>query len=68
MSPRTARRRPLVTSPPVKMRGTLFLVLAMGLLGIGLAAARSGVWPIALAGVALGIWMLDLARRDLLQR
>jgi len=49
----------------MKARGALFVVLAVGLLGIGLAAARAEVWPIALAGAALGIWMGDLARRDL---
>ena len=53
------------TLAAVKARGALFLVLAVGLLGIGLAAARAEVWPIALAGAALGLWMGDLARRDL---
>ena len=53
------------TVAAMKARGALFVVLAVGLLGIGLAAARAEVWPIALAGAALGIWMGDLARRDL---
>lgn len=49
----------------VKSRGTLFVGLALGLAGIGVAAAIHRQWVIALAGVALGAWMADLARRDL---
>ncbi|MDX6533804.1 MAG: hypothetical protein QOJ13_2745 [Gaiellales bacterium] len=43
----------------------LFVVLALGLAAIGLAAASAGVWVIAAASIALGLWMGDLARRDL---
>jgi hypothetical protein len=53
---------------PVKSRGLLFVALAIGLGGIGVAAARAGEWAIAVAGVALGLWMADLARRDLRPR
>ncbi|MDX6551797.1 MAG: hypothetical protein QOH74_285 [Gaiellales bacterium] len=49
----------------VKSRGLLFVVLAVGLAAIGLAAANAGVWVIAAASVALAVWMGDLARRDL---
>ncbi len=49
----------------VKSRGLLFVALALGLAGIGVAAAIHGQWVIAVAGLALGIWMADLARRDL---
>jgi hypothetical protein len=43
----------------------LFVVLALGLAAIGIAAASAGVWVIAAAGGALALWMADLARRDL---
>jgi hypothetical protein len=49
----------------VKSRGLLFVVLALGLAAIGLAAANAGVWVIAASSVALAVWMGDLARRDL---
>jgi hypothetical protein len=39
-------------------------VLAAGLVGIGYAAVREGVWVIAFAAAALGLWMADLALRD----
>jgi hypothetical protein len=54
------------TSPPrPKARGLLFAVLALGLLGIGVAAFHGGVWVIGLAAAVLGLWMADLASRDL---
>ena len=46
-------------------RGALFLILALGLFGIGWAGIDAGQWVVAVAGVALGVWMGDLARRDL---
>jgi hypothetical protein len=46
-------------------RAILFVTLALGLIGIGLAALMAGRWPIAVAGFALGAWMGDLALRDL---
>jgi hypothetical protein len=52
----------------VKSRGLLFAALALGLAGIGIAAAGHGEWVIAVAGIALGLWMADLARRDLRSR
>ena len=52
----------------MKSRGLLFAALAVGLVSIGLAAARAGQWAIAVAGLALGVWMADLARRDLSRR
>ena len=52
----------------MKSRGLLFAVLALGLAGIGVAAATHREWVIAVAGVALGLWMADLARRDLRSR
>jgi hypothetical protein len=52
----------------VKSRGLLFAALALGLAGIGVAAAGHREWAIAVAGIALGLWMADLARRDLRSR
>ncbi len=52
------------SSPRPKARGVLFFVLAAGLVGIGYAAVREGVWVIAFAAAALGLWMADLALRD----
>jgi hypothetical protein len=49
----------------VKSRGILFAVLALGLAGLSLAAARHHVWVITAAALALALWMADLARRDL---
>ena len=46
-------------------RAILFVALALGLAGIGLAALTAGRWPIAVAAFALGAWMGDLALRDL---
>ena len=52
----------------VKSRGILFSVLALGLAGLSLAAARHHVWVITAAALALAVWMADLARRDLRAR
>ena len=52
----------------MKSRGLLFAALALGLAGMGVAAAAHGEWVIAVAGIALGLWMADLARRDLRSR
>ncbi len=52
----------------VKSRGILFAVLALGLAGLSLAAARHHVWVITAAALALALWMADLARRDLRAR
>jgi hypothetical protein len=52
----------------VRSRGLLFAALALGLAGIGVAAADHGEWVIAVAGIALGLWLADLARRDLRSR
>ncbi len=46
-------------------RGALFVVLALGLLGIALAAASAREWAVAVAAAVLGAWMADLALRDL---
>jgi hypothetical protein len=46
-------------------RGALFVVLALGLLGIAVAAGSAGEWAIAVAAAVLGGWMADLALRDL---
>jgi CHASE2 domain-containing sensor protein len=52
------------SSPRPKARGILFFVLAAGLVGLGYAAVRQGVWVIAVAAAAIGLWMADLALRD----
>jgi hypothetical protein len=46
-------------------RGVLFVVLALGLLGIAGAAASAGEWAVAVAALVIGAWMADLALRDL---
>ena len=46
-------------------RGALFVVLALGLLGIAATAALAGEWAVAAAAAVLGGWMADLALRDL---
>ena len=46
-------------------RGALFVVLAVGLLGIAATAATAGEWAVAVAAAVLGGWMADLALRDL---
>jgi hypothetical protein len=46
-------------------RGALFVVLALGLLGIAGAAASAGEWAVAVAAAVLAGWMADLALRDL---
>lgn len=46
-------------------RAILFVALALGLAGIGLAAVMAGRWPIAVAAFVLGVWMADLALREL---
>jgi len=43
----------------------LFVVLALGLLGIAAAAAAAGEWAVAVAAAVIGAWMGDLALRDL---
>jgi hypothetical protein len=43
--------------------GLLFLVLALGFVGIGYASAGAGQWVIAVAAVALGGWMLTMSLR-----
>ncbi len=53
--------------PVMRARGLLFVVLAAGLLGIGVFAATAGEWVIAAAAAILGVWMGDLARRDLVR-
>jgi hypothetical protein len=55
----------VIYARPMRARGLLFVVLAAGLLGIGVAALRAGVLVVALAAAVLGVWMGDLARRDL---
>ena len=54
------RRRPRFSA-----RGVLFVVLAVGLLGIAAGAATAGEWAVAAAAAILGAWMADLALRDL---
>ena len=49
----------------MKSRGLLFLILALGLAGVALAAANARSWVIAVAAVVLAVWLGDLARRDL---
>jgi hypothetical protein len=51
--------------PRLSSRGILFVVLALGLLGLAFTAASARRWLIALPAVALGLWMADLALRDL---
>jgi hypothetical protein len=46
-------------------RGLLFVVLALGLLGIAVAATSAGEWAVAVAAFVIGAWMADLALRDL---
>jgi hypothetical protein len=46
-------------------RGVLFVVLALGLIGIAVGAAAAGVWAVAAAAAIIGAWMADLALRDL---
>jgi hypothetical protein len=46
-------------------RGVLFVVLALGLLGIAAAAASAREWAVAVAALVIGAWMADLALRDL---
>jgi hypothetical protein len=46
-------------------RGVLFVVLALGLLGIAVAAATARRWAVAAAASVLAAWMADLALRDL---
>jgi hypothetical protein len=46
-------------------RGALFVVLALGLLGIAVAAAAAREWAVAAAAAVIGAWMADLALRDL---
>jgi len=46
-------------------RGVLFVVLAVGLLGIAVAAASAREWAVAAAAAVLAAWMTDLALRDL---
>ena len=53
---------------PVSQRralGVLFLVLAVGLAGIAVAAFRSDVWPIAFAAAVLSGWLATMALRGL---
>ena len=45
--------------------GVLFLVLAVGLAGIAVAAFRSSVWPIAFAAAILSGWLATMALRGL---
>jgi hypothetical protein len=45
--------------------GALFLVLAVGLAGIAVAAFRADVWPIAFAGAVLSGWLATMAVRGL---
>jgi hypothetical protein len=49
----------------VSARGVLFAVLALGLIGIAVAAATAREWAVAVAAAVLGMWMADLALRDL---
>ena len=55
--------------PPSRLRlsarGVLFVVLALGLLGIAVAAATAREWAVAVAAAVLAAWMADLALRDL---
>ena len=41
----------------MKSRGLLFLILALGLAGVALAAANARSWVIAVAAVVLAVWM-----------
>ncbi len=54
-------------TPPFRpnARGALFALLALGLIGIGVAAGLHGVWVIAVAAAVIGLWMADLSLRDL---
>jgi hypothetical protein len=49
----------------ISARAVLFVVLALGLLGIAGAAAVAHEWAVAVAAAVLGGWMADLALRDL---
>jgi hypothetical protein len=49
----------------VSARGVLFVVLALGLLGIAVAATSAREWAVAVAAFVIGAWMADLALRDL---
>lgn len=54
-----ARNRPL---------GVLFVVLALGLAGIAVAALRAEVWVIAFAAAVLAVWLGSLGARLLSAR
>jgi Flp pilus assembly protein TadB len=51
--------------PPGHRRalGALFLVLSTLFIGIAVAGAGAGVWPVAVAGGALALWMLTMVAR-----
>jgi hypothetical protein len=51
--------------PRLSARGVLFVVLAVGLLAIALAAAVARQWAVTVAAAVIGAWMADLALRDL---
>jgi hypothetical protein len=48
--------------------GALFVLLALALLGIAVAAARAEQWVITIAAAAVGLWLATLAARALRQR
>ncbi|MDQ5820813.1 MAG: hypothetical protein M3540_05180 [Actinomycetota bacterium] len=45
--------------------GVLFLVLALGLAGIAVAAFRADVWAIVFAAAVLSGWLATMALRGL---
>jgi hypothetical protein len=58
-----------VAAPPQRRAlGALFLVLTLFLAGIGVAAARAGVWPIAVPAAAIAAWMATMAASALRRR
>jgi hypothetical protein len=58
-------RRPRGRNRPL---GALFVVLALGLAGIGFAALRADQWVIAFAAAVLAVWLGSLALRLLSAR
>ena len=63
----TALRLGLVARQRRPSLGALFLLLAIGFAGVGVAAARAGgeAWVIAIAAGVLALWMAELAVRAL---
>jgi hypothetical protein len=51
--------------PHASPRGILFVLIAVGLLGIAYEAVSGREWIVAAAAGLLAVWMAELAARDL---